>query len=266
MLVITALILIIAALAIIFAIVVKKFPALAILDVASVPGEKEAKFKEKIIKARVDRDVARVSGWCGRIWLAFTKRLTAILQSQQAYLKKIKHNYTANLKLPASEKQQRIRTLVLQAKEAAKKEDNNTAEENLLEIIGLDRKNLEAFAQLAGLYAAQKKWPEARETYEYALKLARHRDSSTASEIVSQELYFALAGVEKEAEDLAAALENIQEALELEPNSPRYLDLIIDLSIMRKDKDLAQTYLAKLAAVNPENQKLGDWQNRIENL
>jgi Tfp pilus assembly protein PilF len=164
------------------------------------------------------------------------------------------------------EKQKRIRSLVLQAKEAVKKEDRAAAEEKLLEVISLDRKNLTAFAQLAALYAGQKKWPEARETYEYALKLAKHKERTDLGESVLQEIYFALAGVEKEAEDLAAALENIREALELEPNSPRYLDLIIDLSIMRKDKDLAQEYLAKLAAVNPDNQKLGEWQEKIEKL
>ena len=35
---------------------------------------------------------------------------------------------------------------------------------------------------------------------------------------------------------------------------------------MRKDKELAQESLAKLAAVNPENNKLGEWQEKIEKV
>ena len=82
----------------------------------------------------------------------------------------------------------------------------------------------------------------------------------------NQEIYFSLAWVEKEIGDIDAALENIREALELEGNSPRFLDLILDLSIMKKDKELASVYLEKLASVNPENNKISDWQEKINSL
>ena len=122
--------------------------------------------------------------------------------------------------------------------------------------------------KLASLYDEQKKWSEARQTYEYALKLARqHKDDETImAELTLQEIYFSLAWVERESGDLEAALENIREALDLEPNSPRYLDLILDLSIMKKDKELALISLEKLAAVNPENQKIEEWRNTIDKL
>ena len=266
MLILISFVLIIIAVVVILAIIVKKLPALAILDVANVPGEKEAKFKEQIIKARVDRDLTRLTGWFGRFWLGFSRRWQSLLQTQQANLKKIKVSYAANLRMPWQEKQKRLQALAGEAQEAIKKEDSSVAEEKLVEIITLDRKNLLAFVQLAALYDTQKKWLEARQTYEYALKLAKHRGKVDSGEIKIQEIYFSLAGVEKEAEDWDAALENIREALDLEPNSPRYLDLIIDLSIMRKDKDLAREFWNKLATVNPENQKLGEWQEKIENL
>jgi Tfp pilus assembly protein PilF len=266
MLTLISFIVIIIALAVILAVIIKKFPALAILDVANVPGEKEAKFKEQIIKARVDRDVSRLTGWFGRFWLEFSRRWHSLLQTQQANLKKIKASYAANLRMPWQEKQKRLQVLAGEAQEAIKKEDNGMAEEKLMEIINLDRKNLLAFVQLADLYTSQRKWLEARQTYEYALKLAKHRGKADTGEIYIQEIYFSLAGVDKEAEDLAAALENTRNALDLEPNSPRYLDLIIDLSIMRKDKDLAMEFWNKLATVNPENQKLEEWKEKIENL
>ena len=66
--------------------------------------------------------------------------------------------------------------------------------------------------------------------------------------------------------ELETACENLREALDLEPNNPRYLDLILDLSIMKKDKEEASRYFEKLAAVNPENQKLADWKEKIDSL
>ena len=115
----------------------------------------------------------------------------------------------------------------------------------------------------------QRKWTEARETLKYALKLARKKSAAeqgTAPEVTPQEIYFCLAGIEREAGDLAAALDYIQDALELEPASPRYLDLILDLSIMKKDQELAVASWNKLAAANPENNKLEDWRRKIESL
>jgi tetratricopeptide (TPR) repeat protein len=268
MLITTSIILICLAAAVILIIVVKKFPAMAILDVANIPGEKEAKFKEQIIKARVERDLSRWTGFIGRFWLFLSKQVSAFLQARQASLKKVKVNYKVSLKMPWLEKQKQIRKLWAEAEEAAGKEDEAAAEEKLVEIISLDQKNLDAFFKLAGLYDNQKKWIEARQTYEYALKLARQSKDKDdiRGDIGAQEVHFALAKVEREAGDLDEALENIREALEIEPNNPRYLDLILDLSIIRKDKNLAQECLGKLAAVNPENQKLEEWGEKIKNL
>lgn len=267
MLIVVSIITIVLAIAVILVIIIKKFPALAILDAANIPGEKEAKFKQQIIKARVERDMARWSGFLGRIWLFISKRLSSSIKAQQENLKKIKTNYQLNIKMPWLEKQKKIRELLAAAEEFLRKEDEKSAEEKLLEVISLDQKNLGAFFQLGELYVNQKKWSEANQTFSYALKLARQRhDDNGAGDITLQRIYFAQAEVEKEAGNLDAALENIREALELEPNSPRYLDLILYLSIMRKDKALAQESWEKLAAVNPENQKLEKWKEKIEAL
>ncbi len=265
---ILSLILIGLCLIIILAIILKKFPALAILDINNMPGEKEAKFKDQIIKQKVERDLARLSGKAGRVWLFISRRISEFLKSSQEELKKIKLNYKSTAKISFVEKQKMIKDLFLAYADLLKKEKLNEAEEKLVEIISLDQKNLNAFFKLGALYDEQKKWSEARQTYEYALKLARQfkDDEMIMEDLTLQEIYFSLSWVEREAGDLEAALENIREALELEANSPRYLDLILDLSIIKKDKELALTSLEKLAAVNPGNQKLGEWKDKIDSL
>lgn len=266
--VIISLILIGLCLIVILAIILKKFPALAILDINNMPGEKEAKFKDQIIKQKVERDLARVGGRVARVWLFISRKVSDFLQSSQAQLKKVKLSYKTAAKISHVEKQKIIKDLFVAYADLLKKENYNEAEEKLVEIVSLDQKNISAFFKLGALYDEQKKWSEARQTYQYALKLARQYqdDETIMAELTIQEIYFSLAWVERESDDLEAALENIREALELEPNSPRFLDLILDLSIIKKDKDLAIESLEKLATVNPENNKLSDWKEKIENL
>lgn len=253
---------------VIVVIILKKFPALAILDINNMPGEKEAKFKDQIIRQKVERDVARVSGLVARVWLFLGRHVFNFLKSSQDRLEKVKLNYKSSAKIPYSEKKKMIKELFVAYADLLKEEKYNEAEEKLVNIISLDQKNLPAFFKLGNFYSEQKKWSEARETYNYALKLAKQyeHDDEFMTEITAQEIYFSLAWVEKEAGNFEVALENIREALELEPNNPRYLDLILDLSIIKKDKDLAVIFLEKLAVVNPENQKLGEWENLIERL
>jgi tetratricopeptide (TPR) repeat protein len=267
MITIISLSLVIICLIVILAIILKKFPALAILDINNMPGEKEAKFKEQIIKQKVERDLARFGSTFARAWLFISRHVSNFLKSSQDQLKKIKISYKSLAKIPLAEKQKMIKDLFIAYADSLK-DNMEVAEEKLVEIISLDQKNLLAFFKLASLYDEQKKWSEARQTYEYALKLARQHknDETIMADLTRQEIYFSLAWVEKESGDIEAALENIREALELEPNSPRYLDLILDLSIIKKDKELALASLEKLAAVNPENQKIEEWRNVIEKM
>jgi tetratricopeptide (TPR) repeat protein len=255
-------------LVIILAILFKKFPVLAILDINNIPGDKEAKFKEKIIKQRMERDFSKVGGSIAKVFLFINNRFSNFLDSAKNQLKKVKMNYKINKKISWPERLKMIKELFVEIESHLKKENFKEAEDGLVEIISMDAKNLKAFLKLADLYDNQKKWAEARQTYEYALKLARkHKDDeSIMGDLNLSEIYWSLSLVDRELADLEAALENIHEALDLEPNNPRYLDLILDLSIMRKDKEMALNYLEKLAEVNPENNKLADLSEKIDAL
>lgn len=248
-------------------IVMRKFPVLALLDPNNIPGEREAKFKEEIIKARVERDLTRLQGLIGRFWLSFSKFFSGFLKNKQAQLKKLKNNYQAVTRLSWSEKQKKIKNLLDVAIEFQKNEELSLAEEKMLEAISLDQKNIEAFFLLGELYQQQKKWPEARQTLSYVIKLVKHSKSDGLDgEVALQEVYFSLAEIEVATSDHEAALENIHEALEIEPNNPRYLDLILDLSIIKKDKIAALDIWEKIAVVNPDNQKLIERRHKIEKL
>lgn len=253
---------------IILAIVIKKLPALAILDVNNMLGAKEAKFKNQIIQNRLERDLNRVSGLFARAWLKVNKRINGLINKLQSNLKQRKQNYRINTPISMPKKEKRIKDLFLSVEDLMKKESWDRAEEKLIEIIGLDEKNLLAFFKLGALYESLKKWIEAKQTYHHALKLARQHgdEKDIMGDLSQQQIHFALALLEKENDNIDEALEHIKEALDLEPNNPRYLDLILDLSIIKKEKGLALDCLSKLAAVNPENNKLVELKEKIDLL
>jgi len=252
-----SIILVLAALIIIATIILKKFPALAILDVENIPGQKEAKFKEEIIKKRLERDFAKWGRVFIKIWHFLNLISSGPLQTAYNKLKSLKDFYRKNKKLTLSERREHIRNLFRKSEDSLKADNLEEAETSLIEIISLEPKNIPAFMALADVYTRAKKWLEARQTLGYALKLAKvSKDDYFTGDITLQEIHFLLAWVNDNLADYHEALDHIREALEFEPNQPRYLDLALDLAIKQKDKKFASELLERLREVNPGNAKL----------
>jgi len=267
MLTIFSIILLLVCLIIIATIIIKKFPALAILDVENIPGQKEAKFKEEIIKKRLERDLAKWGIVFVKIWHFFNTIISGPLHAAHDKLKKIKDTYRKSKKLTLSERREHIRNLFRETEDSIKVDNLEKAEASLIEIISLEQKNLPAFVELADVYTRGKKWAEARQTLGYALKLAKSsKDEHFMGDITLQEIHFSLSWVNENLNDYPEALDHIREALEFEPNQPRYLDLAIDLAIKQLDKKFAAEMLERFREVNPENAKLADWAKEIEEI
>jgi len=61
-------------------------------------------------------------------------------------------------------------------------------------------------------------------------------------------------------------MEAIQQALDIEPQNPRYVDNFIETSIILKRKDLAEEGYKQLRMINPDNQKLEVFRQRIDEI
>lgn len=249
-------------------IILKKFPALAILDAKEMPGEKEAKSKERIIKQRLKRDLSKANGFLARVKLALNKFFNSFLDNYYTKLKKIKAERRREEKNHPIDRQNTISQLFLKAKEAKMQEDWQKAEESLIEIVSLDTKNLVAFYDLGKLYFEWKKYSESRDTLLHVFKLYHQLkgDPESIEDINPQEIRFSLAEVNLELNNLDEAIEYISQALDKEPNNPRFLDLIFDLSIMKKDVKSAKQYYKRLVEVNPENKKLEELKEQIKQI
>lgn len=257
-------ILILISLIIIIVIVVSKFSQLAILDVENMPSEKAEKIKEKIIKSRLERDFNK---WNVRI-TDFLKMITKHFNFFGIWLEKlgeIKKKYQEDKKLASVSLEEKIKLFLNQARDLVKKEDIESlseAEVKLIEIVSLDQKYLPAFIELGEVYAKLKKYTEAKQTFIYALRLLELKNDP----VIEAEINYQLSLANENLDNLDEARDNIIESLKIEPNNPRYLNTLLDLAIIQKDKTLAQETLNRLSEVNPENQKLGEWQEIINSL
>src|SRR3989339_290314 len=58
----------------------------------------------------------------------------------------------------------------------------------------------------------------------------------------------------------------IEQAIELEPSNPKYLDMLTELCIMSGEKEKAKEAYEKLRMSNPENNKLDSFKERISQI
>ena len=253
----------------IFAVIVRKFSVLSILNTENIPGEKEASFKKEIIKNRVNRDLSRVFKFLPLFATSVKKRVKSSLLYLENSLNKVKLSYLKKKFVSVGEKNQMIKDLFREADVLEKREEFALAENKFLEIINLDQNNLKAFFYLGKVYYDLNKLTESIQTLGYALKLAikeKKELGELEGDISIAEIYFSLAEVAKDMERYDYALEAISDALDLEANNPRYLDLVIDLSIIKKDKNLASSYIARMSEINPDNNNLKSWREEIMSL
>ncbi|MFA6107076.1 MAG: tetratricopeptide repeat protein [Patescibacteria group bacterium] len=274
------LILILLSLAVMTGIVVRKFSALANLDIESIPAEKESRFKERIIGNRLKRNLTY---WGAKISKAFSfagQKLSGFFSFFLARLTRLKEKYREDKALTKSgggEKNTRsVQELLNEADAAIKSESYEEAEKKLIEIISLQSRNLKAFKKLGGLYALKKQYEEARQSYLHILKLieddeagiVNSRDENSEEQLKNLSLergqiHFELSRIQSEKENYPEAAKSLKEALKIEPANPKYLDTMIEISIMGKDKIAALDAYGSLKKANPENQKLKEFKERI---
>ncbi len=237
---------------------------MAVLDVENMPVEKENKVKDEIVQKRLERDFTnfwqRFSGlgelmkkkW--NFMVVWLNRLRQIKELHKA--RKLEENISRD---------EKIKLLMNQAKELIKQEeleDLKQAEVKLIEVVSLDKKNFAAFMSLGDIYWRLKKNFEAKQTYQYCLRLLDFKNDKTKE----AEINYSLSLINREIGNLDEARANIIESLKIEPSNPRFLDTMLELCVDLKDKTMAVEVWQRLEEANPENQSLADWQEKINSL
>ncbi|MFH1745395.1 MAG: hypothetical protein ABH881_04510 [bacterium] len=269
-------ILIIASLCVVIVIVVRKFSLLASLNIESIQAEREAKFKERIISNKIKRNLLKYFSKFSRVVKPVAGIFFLFLKNLYGKLVNF-HNEGKGMSVEGGN--QSVDELFAAAEDFVKKEDFKNAEESYIKIIEKDSRCVEAFLGLGKLYFESKSYNEAKQTVEHTLKLIENEyggdgnilkndrnQEEDACAINISEIYFDLALINKAQEDYENFCKNINKALKIEPNNPRYLDIKLEMSIIKKDKYLAQETYEKFQKANPDNQKLAEIKKEIDEL
>ncbi|KKR91287.1 MAG: TPR Domain containing protein [Parcubacteria group bacterium GW2011_GWC2_42_12] len=284
------LLLILISLTVIITIVARKFSVLANLDIANIPAEKEAKFKERIISNRLKRNIIQWSVKLSRLFAPVVRGASGFFKTNLRKLYQLKNDYQTAVEGENLNTEQRAKQLFSQVEECKRRGDLALAENKCIEIIGLDSKNIAAFKELGRLYFEKKQYEEAKQTFEHVLKLKEDdediyenlaqiaREKGDLNEARDEYLrsininkqnaqtHFNLACIYRAMSKWPEAIRSLKKALKIEPANPKYLDTMLEISIIIKDKALALDAYQKLFKANPENNKIAEFKKQIDGL
>lgn len=268
-------ILLIIALAVILFIILHKMPLLANIDVDNLPAEQATAKKSAIINNRIRRQLARHGWWWRNILSPIYAKIQGFFGRGYAKLQRL-HRQQVKTKLQRQGlNEQRANELLLEANEALSQGRVNEAEQLALESLELDQRQIDGFAVLAEVYNEAKKYKEAQEVWQYIIKRLtqkyraeelRRRPEAKNTKQKLADYYYLLGQSYYRNDQLDRADHYLRQALKLAPKNPRYLDTMLAVSIMRKDRVTAVLILDTLTAVDPNNGNLSNYLEQIKQL
>ena len=240
------------ALGVIAWVIVPKIPLLSSLQVEESPQERFKRLKKHIVIGRMMRKLKEKSIELQK--KIFTKerreQLSTRAKKVVTRLRQLEEHYREQTK------EHKVEMLLKRGDEQLE-EDSEGAEQEFLQVVRLDSHNLEAYEGLLQIYLKRKSLSEAAEVVDFLKK----------SNPTSLGRYaFDLAKLFLEAKEFAKARKYGEQALKDEPDSPKYLDFIIETAILDGDAAYARRYLIRLKEVNPENAKIEDFETSITAL
>ncbi|MDO8625991.1 MAG: tetratricopeptide repeat protein [Candidatus Magasanikbacteria bacterium] len=284
--------------AVILAVLGRHLREAAQLDVDNLPLEQEYRKKQAILGKRLEAE-GKILRERSEKLLRPLKKFWDIIQTKfRVYVYKIEKlwRYEKVLRKTKAaprvpeERQNKIDSHLKQGEESLARATYDTAESAFIAAIKLDPKCAAAYHGLAKTYMGRESWEEARQTLLFLAKLDPSNDNVFAAlgevaeklgdvgkaieyyqeaVILNDALsprFYHLAELLLKENQPAVAREAVVSALALEPKNPKYLDLLVETAILMGDQDEAERGFQEMRLVNPENQKLAEWKERIAKI
>jgi len=237
-----------------------KIYMLRVIDVSTIPKEKERQTKERLLWQRFSRlqsgkvsGVVRVAHHVGKDISRAGRRLVQRLYSLEQYYQKLRKEAEGGEEGMSEEV---VKRLMEEAEALVKQEEYIPAEKKYIEIISHHPKHIKAYEGLGHLYLRNTQLAQARETFQFAERL-NEKDASVQMSLAELELL---------EERPQVALAHVRRAVDIRPRNPRYLDAYIEAAFLVKSLEDIKKGITRLKEVNPENQKIEEWEVKAREL
>ena len=249
----------------------RKRSRLAALNIESIAEEKALLVKNRIILERLKRKALVLKQLGLQVLQPLKATGRQLLDRIAVQVGKLEQAaQQKDRPLTGVEVTQSVKEGLAQADQLVEQGTFSAAEEAFIRVLSLDAQNAAAYQGLIKVYLAMKDYKKAKETCRYIIKLLTKKgiavDASPERGHRLASIYADL-GWAYETEgrkQLAAA--NYEKAIELEPSNPRFLDLLLKISIILKRKDRAWATFNALKEADPDNKKLPELKEEIEKI
>ena len=237
----------------------KKLPKVRMVNPSTVKESRSRALKYEIMRQRVERSTGKqmqkvhksvfqpIGTKFQNAVRGIAGKLTAVERSYQERRHKTNETKADDIYLSK---------LVSEGKKLMDKELWDRAEKQFIEVISNDPKHKDSYEHLGRLYFLKKDYKSAKQTFVFLKKLAPLDASVVAS----------LGEVEQRLGGGARAFKYFQQAVELSPKNPKYLDFLITAAIEKKDLAVSKETLEVLKEVNPDNKKIETFEGQVRDL
>ncbi|MCR4314651.1 MAG: tetratricopeptide repeat protein [Candidatus Uhrbacteria bacterium] len=248
---------ILVSLVVIGVVVYRKVPQLRVIDVDSILKERERKVKEMLILQKFRRTgVAKLQGTVKVAEVVVKavsrqgRRAVQKLYRLEQYYQKLKRSQDEGVHRYSDET---IKARLEEAVVLQKQEEFIPAEKIYIDIISHNPKSVDGYEALGNMYLASGQLDQARETFQFALRLSPDDASVNVS----------LAEIELKLGEPKKALSFLKHAVEKRSKNPRYLDYYIETALEVGSLKDAREGIQALKEVNPENKKIEEFEERF---
>src|SRR3989338_387043 len=260
MLTIIPLIIIILALGAILIVAARHLPQDANLDVGSLPEEREARLKSSILETRLLRKANNFWKKVNIVFVPLARFFGAWYKIGLKQIRVLERTYRFHTASPLPDTSKKselnLQELLDKARSAFEAGKLTEAEGDYLEALKLNAGVLAAYEGLGKIYIKRQEWDQARETFEYVTKNWPQHDQAFALLALVEEIagnlakaknlylhalsinnqvleyHLNLSEVYQSLGDNEKSLSSLQKAQALEPNNPKVLDQLLQVSIL----------------------------------
>lgn len=275
-------------------VIARRFPEASVLDVTSLADAKNRETKRRIMQERLKRSSAAakekmqsVFGPVQRVAFGGAKALYERIMTLERRYQEERRRVSRGGK---SGDAMHVRELLEEAEEFAEARQYAEAEQKYISVISADARNVPAYRGLAWIYLETDQLEQAKETLEFLLRLKpgdaeaiallgevafKKGFMQDAEKYLRKAIELERPGVKRRVRlaEMFFAVKKPREAkVEMQlvtrevPNNPKYLDFLLESSILCGDVEVAERALAALQDVNPENQKIKEFEARINDV